>query len=298
MFKLILLSILCVSCLKRPESSDAKYITKEKRDESIRRDNERRAEEVRRAKELFERQAKEDLENISLRAQNNFEFIKPVLSYKCFDCHNENRKLPIYGRILRRFNPVYQHQVDGLNAIDLSLGFPIKTSKGYTPTKGSLKLTVKNLDEQKSYLEAIKESVVKRTMPLVSYRRIYRNRQVFDQDEMQIVNWVEPIINDINEYQRKYSVLTEDDSIDGRVLKIFNAKCVRCHGNGKEKGGFGDIEKLPELLKSKYIDFKNPEKSELYEEVESGDMPKNKNERLTTAELNDVLDWIRQGVIK
>lgn len=217
-------------------------------------------------------------------ANLGFSQLQPMLSYKCFDCHDSSRRLRLYARVFPSINPLYKHQQDGLKALDLKDGFPFKIK-----TKEDVDFN--NVNFQLSLLNSFKNSFLDRSMPLKSYRLIYRRRRIFNRDESRVLNWVDSLINELEIFKNKYS----EDSPRARAYNIFEAKCTRCHGYGVAKGGFGDMEKTEELLKSKYINLEDPEASSLYQIVLSGEMPTNERERLTEKELADVLEWIQSA---
>ena len=170
----------------------------------------------------------------------------------------------------------------GLKALDFSRIFPLN-AKGNPP--------------QLSLLKAVRATVVDRTMPLKIYTAFYPFRKIRTKDETAILNWLDPLIESIEDFVAKYAEFTIDPSPTGRVKKIFMNKCFRCHANGNNDGGFGDMQKLDALKKSSYVDLDKPTESILYKITESGEMPTNPRERLSEAELQDIVDWINDEKI-
>lgn len=247
-------------------------------------ESEQRQRELR---EQREREKKSEWKRIVSFAKESYQSIKPIVDKKCFDCHDERAKVPIYGRIIRQRNPVFLHLKDGIEALDFSQEFPLRTSNRFRPDAPEEEL---NIDAQISYLKAINEAAIDRTMPLRSYTLVYWNRGIKPEDKEKFLAWTNPLIDELEEYKKKYLA---DDSIEGRVNQVFSAKCARCHGGNADRGGFGKIEDLESLAKSKYVNLDEPEKSEIYTIVESGEMPISERERLTADELNDILVWLR-----
>jgi hypothetical protein len=284
----LLLVLLLAGCGQSPSKNQLLFNDPEKDAQQRLLEQER----IRQNQLRLEREKQEDWQKIVVDAKESYQDIKPLIKRKCYDCHNENVKLPFYGRIARRINPVYKHQKEGLLALDFSQEFPLRISDGYRPISQSVPEKNVNIDVQISYLEAIKETTIKRTMPLRIYTALYRSRRVFNQDEQKILNWVEPLIVRLQDYQKKYRGTNLTPS--QKVANVFAAKCIRCHGNGVARGGFGDMEKLQELKESTYVNQNDPTQSALYLIVESGEMPVNPAQRLTQEELDIVLDWIQE----
>ncbi len=284
MYKYLIL-LLLVSCLERPNSSDVTFSTPDSRRVEREARQAERELQIERERAIFQGKKDEAWNKIVLDAKESFQPIKPMMSKKCFDCHDKNRRLPLYGRIFRRINPVYKHQVDGLKGFDFSEEFPIRAN-GAENTD--------NASSQIAFLKALKNSALDRNMPLPSYKLIYRSRKIFNRDEAAIMAWADPIIENLSEFKKVYEADLDDGSMRYQARKIFEAKCFRCHANGKNRGGFGEMEDMDKLATSKYINLENYEDSELYKQVLSGEMPTNIRERLTEEELGHVLEWIRE----
>jgi hypothetical protein len=278
-----------VGCVERQTPSDVSYSTTESRQKDQELKRQLRLERIEQERLRLIARKNSAWEKITLDAQESYTDIASIIKKKCTDCHDESKKLPLYGRVFGKYNPVYQHQQDGLAAIDFSNSFPLKTSEGYTTKPEEYKTTAA---EQISFLKAIKQSVVERSMPLKSYTFIYRGRKVFDNDETAILGWVDPLINKLRDFKNEFESDLDDGSVAFKVKRIFEAKCYRCHANNNDRGNFGGIDNLEQLIKTKYIDHENPEDSELFQQVLSGEMPTNKNESLTQEELGFVKDWI------
>ena len=85
--------------------------------------------------------------------------------------------------------------------------------------------------------------------------------------------------------------------IAAEVLEIFTIHCAACHdaAGGKSKGGFGHVLDLARLGREQEVMKPGePEGSELFLLVESGEMPE-KGEKLTPAEVETVRHWIAMG---
>lgn len=233
-----------------------------------------KAEEQERVKLEFLAEKKLVAEKIVEDANIGYQELRPLLKQKCFDCHDSGTRLPFYGRIFERRNPIAHHQVDGLKALDFGGGYPF-TAKGNPP--------------QISLLKAIRNSAETRSMPIKIYRAFYPRRKITQSDEERILAWVNPLITRLEEFTLKYETVAGPSSV---ARQIFEQKCFRCHANGNAKGGFGDMEKTPVLLSGKFIDLKDPVGSILYQEVEKGSMPPSKRDRLTVDELSGIREWL------
>ena len=288
---LILVSIILTSCFDRPIPSKVSYSTPELREQARQTQMRERLEQERQEQLMFEAKKEKAWIKIEEEAKESYQDIANIISYKCSDCHDENKRLPLYGRVLRTINPVFQHQKDGLKAFDFSQVFPMKSSDGYTPNSVEVKPRP-TASNQISFLKAIKEEVINRSMPIRSYTRIYRYRKVFNADEAAIVAWVDPLIEKLEFFKEKYEADIDDGTMAYQAKKIFEAKCYRCHANGSNRGGFGNMQDLKKLAQSKYINLNSPTESELYQQVLTGEMPTNASERLTAEELSYVLEWI------
>ena len=214
------------------------------------------------------------MEAILSDAKSSFENIRPIIERKCFDCHDANTRLPLYGRIFPGINPVHKHQVDGLKALDFSETFPLK-AKGNPP--------------QLSLLKSIKNSVIDRSMPLKSYRTVYRSRKITDEDQELILGWVDPLIERLEDYQSKYESVEIGSAAAPKILEM---KCFRCHANGNSKGGFGDMQDKKKLFAGKFINLNDPLNSKVLTTAVSGEMPPNQRDALTEEELFSLREWL------
>jgi hypothetical protein len=213
--------------------------------------------------------------SINSDGKESFKNIKSIVQKKCFDCHDANTKLPFYGNIFKEINPVTKHQVEGLKSLDFSQGFPFK-ARGNPP--------------QISLLKAIRDAVVKRSMPVKSYTLVYPHKKINDEDEKKLLDWIDPLIERYTDYDQKYNSF--DTTPKGMAHKILELKCFRCHANGNYKGNFGDMQDTDALLKSQYVNLDIPEQSKILNVVSSGTMPPDKMETLTADEINTIREWI------
>jgi hypothetical protein len=142
-------------------------------------------------------------------------------------------------------------------------------------------------------LNALRESVVRRTMPLRSYTALYRGRKVFDNDKKAVVARVDPLIERLTDFSKEYETDIDDGSVAFKVGQVFKNKSYRCHANANQRGNFGGMEDLDKLILTKYVNRDEPESSGLYKEVLSGEIPISASERLTEEELSYVLEWIK-----
>jgi len=82
------------------------------------------------------------------------------------------------------------------------------------------------------------------------------------------------------------------------VLPVFQAKCLRCHGEKTRKADL-DLRTAAGVMKGgesgAVIVPGNPEKSLLYKKVHEGAMPPGKKDRLSESELLTIRRWIEAG---
>ena len=233
--------------------------------------------ELRRKIRLLEEKGLEWKE-IQEEAQTSFKSIKNIVQKKCYDCHDSDTKLAFYGRLFRRINPINRHQEEGLEAFDFVSKFPLKS-------RGS--------ENQLSLLNAFRNSVVDKTMPLKSYTLFYPFRKIKKKDQAALLEWIDPLIERLKGFEEKYSEIIIDPTPAGMAKRIFSEKCFRCHANGSSKGGFGEMQNLEALKISKFINLDKPTQSELYTISLSHEMPPNLKEALTEEELESMLLWIQ-----
>ena len=213
---------------------------------------------------------------INTDAKTSFEDVRDIFQNKCMNCHDSSFKLPLYGKILGKINPVKKHQVEGLKSFDFVSGFPF-SALGSPP--------------QISLLKSIKNSFVTRSMPIKSFTAIYAKKKVNEDDEKRILAWINPIIENFEEYEVKYN---SPDNLEARAQKILEMKCFRCHANGNARGGFGGMENTEGLLRGKYVSNGNPEGSELFTSIRDGQMPPNKQDIVSIEDQYTLRDWLEK----
>ncbi len=220
-----------------------------------------------------------DWKEIKDGALIDYKKIEKIVRKKCYDCHDSDTQLPFYGRPLPSINPINRHQVEGLEALDLAAKFPLSS-------KGS--------QNQIALLSAFRNSVVEKSMPLKSYTLVYPFRKIKKKDQKKLLAWIDPLLEKIKNFEEKYAEVLIDPTPAGRAKKVFAGKCFRCHANGISKGGFGGMQDLESLKKSKYVNLEYPTESEIYTISLSKQMPPNLKEALSEQELQDVLEWIQE----
>lgn len=79
------------------------------------------------------------------------------------------------------------------------------------------------------------------------------------------------------------------------ILPIFNSKCAMsgCHDAGTAAEGY-DLSNYNKIVRDGIVKGK-PSKSEIYEEIEDGDMPPRGYTKLTATEKQLIYDWIADG---
>jgi mono/diheme cytochrome c family protein len=87
-------------------------------------------------------------------------------------------------------------------------------------------------------------------------------------------------------------IVAPSTPLDGRVAQIFQANCVRCHSPGGDAADqFGSILDTDGLIKAKVIVPGNPDRSDLIQAVEGGDMPQDADS-LSAADIKTLRDWV------
>ncbi len=98
------------------------------------------------------------------------------------------------------------------------------------------------------------------------------------------------------------SVGADDKSLvfETHVLPILKSHCLKCHGDGKVKGGL-DLRSMASLVSGgdngPAIVAGKPHDSILIKRIESGDMPPPKQGKLDKQHLDTLRRWIRDGPI-
>lgn len=279
----IFLSLLVSSCsLDKSDKSKLEFSPSNDQSKDISLDNDNNQNQAQEEPSLqqklksLEEEKRLEWDKIIIDAKLEFEPLREMVAKKCFDCHNSNRELPFYGRVFTKVNPVTKHQVEGLKALDMAEIFPLKAN---------------GEPSQISLLKAIRSSVLDRTMPLKSYTFFYPRKKINDQDEQRFLDWIDPLIENIENFEQKYEDLYGQNDIQSRGAKLIDNKCMRCHGNGNQRGGFGGMENLKNLSE-KYINFDEAEKSLIYKVSQNGSMPTDPRERLNDQELQLFIDYI------
>ncbi len=134
----------------------------------------------------------EVMKGLVSKSNASLESIKPLLESKCFRCHDANTRLPIYNRILSKYNSGSRLQSDGLDALDFSEGYPFKAKETVT---------------QLSLLYSMKNAILDRRMPPRQYSDLYKSNHLSDQEREKILEWVGPLITDLEAYLVKYETV-------------------------------------------------------------------------------------------
>lgn len=107
-----------------------------------------------------------------------------------------------------------------------------------------------------------------------------------------------PVAAEPEKLATKPSQSSRSPSFQSDIRQLFEAKCVRCHGEKIRKADL-DLRSLEAVLKGgesgAVIVPGKPEKSLLYEKVHSGEMPPAKKDPLTEPELALLQRWIVEG---
>ena len=104
--------------------------------------------------------------------------------------------------------------------------------------------------------------------------------------------------DDSQQGKEKEKVSVRGPSYEADIQPLFRAKCVRCHGGETRKADL-DLRTTAGVLKGgesgPVIVHGKPDESLLYEKVHSGEMPPEKKDRLSEAEVKTIQRWIAAG---
>jgi hypothetical protein len=100
-----------------------------------------------------------DWRTIVEEENQDFESLRPLVKKNCFGCHNSDKKLAWYKKMIPS---IRKHYNEGIESLDFTNNFPLQ-AKGNPP--------------QLSLLKAIRHEIVNRTMPLKVYTRVYPFRK-------------------------------------------------------------------------------------------------------------------------
>ena len=171
-------------------------------------------------------------QEITKEANDGLSEIWPLVTKKCLYCHNKDRPLTILERPNPTRNPIRIQLEKGISALDFSSKFP---------------LMAKGNPSQLAILNSLKSTILDKSMPPKSYTLLFPWKKLRVQDQQKLINWIDPLIERLEEFDQTYVLPFEEEVTKNKVQRVFQLKCVRCHGNGNSKGGFGNIENLDEL---------------------------------------------------
>ena len=103
-----------------------------------------------------------------------FQAVKPIFEYSCYDCHSDATDYPWYHSIPGIGGLLDSHVEEGREHLDMSNGFPFK---GY--------------EDQAEALEEIREEIEEGEMPLWSYRLIHWGRQIEGSRRDSVFAWID-----------------------------------------------------------------------------------------------------------
>ena len=88
-------------------------------------------------------------------------------------------------------------------------------------------------------------------------------------------------------------VHAQDDDLQARVTKLFEERCIKCHGpDSFAAGGMDYILDTEQLIENELVKPGSPEESYLYEEVHEGEMPADGTAPLPDEDIELVAAWI------
>ena len=115
----------------------------------------------------------------------NFEKVKPILEYSCYDCHSANTKEPWYFNIPGVHSLIASHIKEGREHLDFTNGFPFKSKES---TLG--------------ILHEIKQEVEEGEMPIFSYRMMHWGRLIEDEKQDSLFQWIDSTIVLLKEFEK------------------------------------------------------------------------------------------------
>lgn len=102
-------------------------------------------------------------------------------------------------------------------------------------------------------------------------------------------------INSPNSQESLSTGMSQSDVLGQKALDVISRRCERCHNPENAKGDISNIMDLNYLLYYRLVIPGQPEISDIIRVIKEGSMPPSGG--LTNAELNDLSEWIQNGLV-
>jgi cytochrome c len=141
--------------------------------------------------------------------------VRAILTTKCADCHSEQTRAPLYGRLAPVSWWMERDIVQGRAAMNLSQWGTYSAEK-QEGLKASIALRVKTHD-----------------MPLIQYRIIHWNAEITDADIRTLTRWAEQASLQVPNSTERAAM--EGDAVRGK--DVFERRCTGCHAMERDREG-------------------------------------------------------------
>jgi cytochrome c len=143
------------------------------------------------------------------------EDVRAILAEKCADCHSEQTRTPIYGRLAPISWLLERDIVQARSAMDLS------------------RWDTYSAEEQDAFRANIALQVKTHNMPLIQYLVLHPKAEITDGDTLALTRWAQQAsLQDANS--------TEDAAIEGDAMRgreLFERRCTGCHAMEQDREG-------------------------------------------------------------
>jgi cytochrome c len=141
--------------------------------------------------------------------------VRAILTEKCADCHSEQTRTPMYGRLAPISWLLERDIVQARAAMDLS------------------RWDTYSAAEQDAFRANIALQVKIHNMPLIQYQVFHPKREITDSDILTLTRWAQQAsLQSSNSMER---VAMEGDAVRGQEL--FERRCTGCHAMEQNREG-------------------------------------------------------------
>jgi cytochrome c len=141
--------------------------------------------------------------------------VRAILTEKCADCHSDETRVPIYGRLAPMSWLLESDIVQGRAAMNLSQWDKYSTAR-QDAFKASIAFRVRTHD-----------------MPLIQYRLVHWNAEITDTDIRTLTRWAEQASFQVPDSTEP--VAMEGDAARGK--DVFERRCTGCHAMERDREG-------------------------------------------------------------
>ena len=215
-----------------------------------------------------------------------------IVQNKCFDCHDSRVDHAVYagvvtytlGWVSDDFDLI-GHKEGGLAKFDFANGI-LGADRQIDPMAMA------------QAFKAIGEGDLE--MPLSSYTNVYGDKELTPSEKQQFVDFADEVEEIMNTFQSSFQKDSRGSKVNvftpetAAAQKVFKNYCVRCHDSKTKDGDFGLADNLDALIKSKYVDLRNPKNSFVITQMSGGSdavMPPY-GKKVDPLDVKAVIDWI------